>query len=309
MTVTLVTGAAGRLGRSVVNVLADRGHRVVAVDRVTDPNSPAEQRILDLSDRAATAALVAEVRPDTVVHLAAIAVPFSAPDHETYAVNTGLFFSVLDAALATGTARVLVASSPTVLGYGAPGGWAPQYLPLDEEHPRAPWNGYAQSKAAVEDLVAMAARQHRDRITVGAFRPCYVVAPEEWRGVPTQQGHTIRERLDDPALSAVALFNYVDARDAGAFVASWAAAPSSATNGLTFFVGAGDSLVREPVAEALARLVPSTAPHIAALAPTDPVFTSARAAELIGWRAERSWRTELVDTDVPTTDAAEEAHR
>lgn len=309
MTVTLVTGAAGRLGRSVVRVLAEYGHHVIGVDRVTDPDSPAEQRILDLADREATAALLAEVRPDAVVHLAAIAVPFTAPDHETYAVNTALYFSVFDAALAAGTRHLLVASSPTVLGYGAPSGWTPQYLPLDEDHPRAPWNGYAQSKAAIEDLVAMAARQHGERMTIGAFRPCYVIAPEEWRGAPTQQGHTIRERLDDPALSAVALFNYVDARDAADFVAAWIAAPTTATNGQTFFVGAADSLVREPVPDALMRHVPATAVHAATLGPTSPVFSSALAEQLLGWKATRSWRTELVDADLPATDVAEEAHR
>ena len=139
----------------------------------------------------------------------------------------------------------------------------------------------------------MTARQHGDRLTVGAFRPCFVIAPEEWHGAITQQGHTIVERLEDPALSAVALFNYVDARDAGEFVATWIAAPASVTNGKTYFVGAADSLVREPVGEALARLRPETARHATTLAPTAPVFSSARALADLGWAARRSWRTEL----------------
>lgn len=289
----LVTGGAGRLGRSVVGELAAAGHEVVSVDRVTVEPLPADQRVVDLADRDATAELVRAVNPSAIVHLAAIAVPGSLPDHELYATNTSLYLSVLDAALAAGVERVLVASSPTVIGYGAPQGWAPEYLPLDEQHPRAPWNGYAQSKAAVEDLVAMAARQHGDRLTVGAFRPCFVIAPEEWRGAPTQQGHTVRERLDDPSLSAVALFNYVDARDAGAFVAAWIAAPAAAIGGLTFFVGAADPLVREPISDALARWVPAAASHAGALGPTDSVFSSALAERVLGWRATRSWRTEL----------------
>lgn len=289
----LVTGGAGRLGRSVVRVLADAGHDVVSVDRAHDEGSPAEQFTVDLSDAGATAELVARTRPDAIVHLAAIAVPFSAPDSEIFATNTALYFSVLNAALASDVRSLLVASSPTVIGYGAPNGWSPRYLPLDEVHPREPWNGYAQSKAAVEDLVEMTARQHGDRITVGSFRPCFVVAPEEWRGASTQQGHTIAERLDDPALSAVALFNYVDARDVGEFVDRWISAPAPTVNGKAYFVGASDSLVREPVADALARLRPETAPHAAHLADTAPVFSSARALNDLGWQARRSWRTEL----------------
>lgn len=297
----VVTGGAGRLGRSVVRGLHDAGHDVVSLDRVTDEGSPARELVVDLADPAATAETIADVKPDAIVHLAAIAVPFSAPDAELYATNTGLFFSVLEAALAANVGALLVASSPTVIGYGAPTGWAPRYLPLDEDHPREPWNGYALSKTAVEDLVAMTARQHGDRITVGAFRPCFVISPEEWDGASTQQGHTIAERLADPALSAVALFNYVDARDAAAFVAAWIDAPPSTTSGLTFFVGAADSLVREPVGDALARLVPSAAPFAQDLGPTDAVFSSARAADLLGWRPTRSWRTELIgETGAPT---------
>lgn len=295
----LVTGGAGRLGRSVVRVLVDAGHEVLSADRLRDESGPAEQVTVDLSDSAATTELVARVRPDVIVHLAAIAVPFSAPDAEIFATNTALFFSVLDAALAADVRGLLVASSPTVIGYGAPNGWSPRYLPLDEEHPREPWNGYAQSKAAVEDLVAMAARQHGERITVGSFRPCFVVAPEEWSGASTQQGHTIAERLDDPALSAVALFNYVDARDVGEFVDRWISAASSTVNGKTYFVGAADSLVREPVSGALSRLRPETALHATSLADTDPVFSSARALNDLGWRARRSWRTELAAESPP----------
>lgn len=139
----------------------------------------------------------------------------------------------------------------------------------------------------------MAVRAHGDRLRAGAFRPCFVISPEEWRGAPTQQGHTVAERLDDPALSAVALFNYLDARDAGDFVVRWVQDADRVPNGEVLFVGAGDSLVREPVGEALRREVPGAAHAAGTLAPTAPVFSSARARELLGWQARRSWRTEL----------------
>src|SRR5690606_9253832 len=252
----LVTGGAGRLGRSVVAVLADAGHDVVSVDRDDATPLPVRRVVHDLTDLAATRDLFVRERPDAVVHLAAIAVPFSRPELDIFQTNTTLAFSVLEATLAAGAASLLVASSPTVMGYHAPTGWRPSYLPLDEEHPTAPWNAYALSKETVERLVDMAVRSHGDRLRLASFRPCYVIAPEEWDGAPTQQGHTIHERLDDPALSAVALFNYVDARDAGEFVARWVESAADVPNGSRFFVGAPDSLVREPVGDALARLVP-----------------------------------------------------
>lgn len=300
MSRVLVTGGAGRLGRSVVSVLADAGHEVVSVDREIAPTLSVRQVVHDLRDPEATRFLFRAERPDAVVHLAAIAVPLVEPDARIFATNTGLAFSVLDATLGSGATALLVASSPTVIGYGSPAGWTPRYLPIDEEHPVAPWNGYALSKLAIEELVAMAVRQGGDRTRFGLFRPCYVISPEEWSGAPTQQGHTVAERLADPALSAVALFNYVDARDAGEFVRAWLDGAAAVPNGSTFFVGAADSLVREPVGEVLSRFVPSAAAVADTLGPRDPVFSSERATRLLGWRPRRTWRSELAqetDTD------------
>lgn len=293
MTTVIVTGGAGRLGRSVVQVLAEAGYDVVSIDRASSGELPARELAVDLNDAAATRAAFAAVRPAAVVHLAAIAVPGARPDAEIFATNTRLLWNVIEASLAAGTAAILVASSPTVIGYGAPSGWQPAYLPIDEAHPVAPWNGYAVSKVAIEAIVQMAVRRDGHRARFGVFRPCYVIAPEEWAGAATQQGHTIRERLADPALSAVALFNYLDARDAGEFVRAWLAKAAEIPNGFVFFVAAEDSLVRTPVAQALAEHVPASAAAAATLADTAAVFSSARALRLLGWRARRSWRTEL----------------
>jgi len=291
----LVTGGAGRLGRSVVAVLASAGHHVVSVDVATVDGLPAEQVVADLGADGVAGALTAEHAPDGIVHLAAIPYPGLLPDADTFAINTRLAFAVLEAAAASGVGAVLLASSPTVMGYGAPSGWTPQYLPLDEQHPVAPWNGYAASKVAVEQLGAMFARRDPDGPRIGSFRPCYVIAPEEWAGAPTQQGHTILERLDDPALAAVALFNYVDARDAGDFVLRWFEHAGEVPNGAVFFVGAPDSLLRGPVGPALAEFVPATADAARALDPDTAVFSSALAERLLGWRATRTWRTELAE--------------
>jgi nucleoside-diphosphate-sugar epimerase len=290
-----VTGGSGRLGRSVVSVLAEAGHDVVSLDRTPVAGLRAEQRQVDLLDAGAALDAVADIRPDGIVHLAAIAVPFSLPDPQIFAVNTALAWAVREAALEVGVPSLRLASSPTGIGYGCPTGWAPSALPIDERHPVAPWNGYALSKAAIESLVAMTVRQHGDRLCIAAFRPCYVIAPEEWAGTPTQQGHTIAERLDDPELAAVSLVNYLDARDGGDFVLSWLRQAATIPNGGTFFVGAADSLVRADVGGELARLVPEAAPLADRLGPADPVFSSRHAEEVLGWRARRSWRTELAE--------------
>lgn len=282
-----LTGAAGRLGRSVAQTLREAGHTVLPIDRALPAG---DGDTVDLTDPAATRDVLMRLQPDAVVHLAAIAVPFSAPEHTIFTVNTGMAFAVLEGAVAAGATRVLVASSPTVLGYG-PEEWDPGHLPLDEHTPRSPSNAYALSKVCVEETVAGFARRETG-VRFAAFRPCYVISPEEWAGAPTQQGHTLIERLERPELAAVSLFNYVDARDVGAFVDAWLRT-DDAPSGATYVVGAADSLVVGPVSEELPRFHPGTAAYAAALAADSPVFSSEAAARDLGWRALRSWRTEL----------------
>lgn len=293
----VVTGGSGRLGRSVVDVLRDAGHEVFSVDRAprAEPAHRVREIIADISDDGVMDRILREVSADTVVHLAAIAVPFSAPDDVIYDTNVGLAQRVFEAAVSSGVRRVLVASSPTVLGYGDPAGWVPQYLPLDEAHPTAAWNGYARSKVEIERMTRTFARENAD-VRFGSFRPCFVIAPEEWRGEPTQQGHTVTERLDDPALAAVALFNYVDARDAGAFVAAWITRTRPGDSGEVYFVGARDALAREPLRTLLPRLLPDTAAVAAGLPDDAAAFSAEKARRELGWVAERSWRSELCAT-------------
>lgn len=287
----IVTGGAGRLGRSVVDRLRASGHDVASLDR--EPG-PYVDHAIDLRDDDATRALFMVLQPHAVVHLAAIAVPFSAPEDVILRTNSGLVMSVLSAAVASGAPRVLSASSPTVMGYGSPDRWQPQALPIDESHTPRPWNAYALSKLLIEQTSAMFAHANPEGVFT-AFRPCFVVSPEEWAGAPTQQGHSIEDRLADPALAAVSLFNYIDARDAADFVEVWLQRGGVEHSGEVYFVGADDALCRGDVREEFARAFPHAADAVAGLAADSALFSSAKAAADLGWRPSRSWRTELRD--------------
>jgi len=296
----VVTGGSGRLGRSLVAGLADAGHELVSIDRAPAAELERDgvaQVSADLSDAEATASVLSESRADALIHLAAIAVPFSAPEDVIMRTNAGLAVSVLHGAVRAGIPRIVAASSPTVLGYGCPQGWAPERLPLDEDSPAQPWNAYALSKLIIEDTLGMLHRQTGDTTRYAAFRPCYVIAPEEWAGAPTQQGHTVRERLDDPALSAPALFNYVDARDVASFADTLLEGMQDIPDCEVFFVGAADALARAPLAELLPQFHPGTAGAAGELTGTLPAFSVAKAERLLGWRPRHDWRTELSLTD------------
>jgi len=302
MSRVVVTGGSGRLGRNLVAGLAARGHEVVSLDRAPSDDldiDGVEQISIDLLDAEATRSVLSRAKADSIVHLAAIAVPFSAPEDVIMRTNTGLAVSVLGGAVDAGIGRIVAASSPTVLGYGNPSGWLPDSLPLDEETPARPWNAYALSKLMIEQTVSMLHRRTGDDVRYATFRPCYVIAPEEWAGAPTQQGHTVAERIADPALSAPALFNYVDARDVASFTDLLLAALPDIPNAEVFFVGADDALADAPLAELLPRFVPGTDDLARALTGTSPAFSNAKAARVLGWRPQHSWRGEL--TAAPST--------
>ncbi|UUL77242.1 NAD(P)-dependent oxidoreductase [Pseudarthrobacter sp. Fe7] len=292
-----VTGGSGRLGRSVVAGLAQAGHEVVSVDRDAVPADllPAGvvQETADLLAPGEALRLLREAKPDAVIHLAAIAVPFSAPEDVIFGTNTRLAFAVISAATEVGVHKIVTASSPTVLGYGCPAGWLPPSFPLDERTPPKPWNAYALSKHIAEQTVQMFAAAQGEKIRYAAFRPCFVISPEEWEGAPTQQGHTLAERLADPALSAPALFNYVDARDVADFLDVLLRKMEDIPNGETFFVGAADALATAPLAELMPRFLPGSGALSSGLTGTSPAFSIAKAQELLGWQPKRSWRTEL----------------
>ena len=297
MSKIFVTGGSGRLGRSVVSGLAEAGHEVVSVDREAVPAEllPAGvvQETADLLAPDEAARLIAASQPDAVIHLAAIAVPFSAPEDVIFATNTRLAFAVISAATELGVPKIVTASSPTVLGYGCPAGWLPPSFPLDERTPPKPWNAYAMSKLIAEQTVQMFAAAQGEKIRYASFRPCFVISPEEWEGAPTQQGHTLAERLANPALSAPALFNYVDARDVADFLDLLLQKMEQIPNGETFFVGAADALATAPLAELMPKYLPGSEALSAGLTGTSPAFSIAKARELLGWHPRRTWRTEL----------------
>lgn len=301
MTKVLITGGSGRLGRSVVAGFAAAGHQVISLDRAALPAAgdfaAVVHESVDLLDAAAVGEVMERHAPDAVIHLAAIAVPFSAPEDVILKTNTMLAFNVVNAATQAGVGRIVTASSPTVLGYGCPDGWLPESFPLDESTTPIPWNAYALSKLVAEQVIGMFAAARGNTVRYAAFRPCYVISPEEWDGAPTQQGHTLAERLADPALSAPALFNYVDARDVADFLAVLLEKMDTIENGQTFFVGAADALAVRPLAELMPEFLPGSETISAGLTGTSPAFSIEKARRLLGWSPQRSWRTELNGTN------------
>ncbi len=160
---TLVTGSAGFIGFHLSRRLLERGDDVVGVDSLTpyyDPalkaarlaileQSPAYRHArIDLADRAAVAALFAEVRPGHVVNLAAQAgVRYSLEQPDAYVdANVVGFLNVLEGCRAVQPRHLVYASTSSV--YGAHGA-----LPFDvHEAATHPITLYAATKIANEAM-------------------------------------------------------------------------------------------------------------------------------------------------------------
>lgn len=150
----VVTGGAGFIGHHIVAKLVGRGHEVAVIDNLSRP-SPGGLAILkqlnvdllkvDITDYAAMLEALNRLRPDAVVHSAAlIDVAESVEKPHTYMhVNAEGTAAVTRAAISAGVEKVIYLSSAAVYG-------VPKYLPIDEEHPTKPTSPYGASKLAGE---------------------------------------------------------------------------------------------------------------------------------------------------------------
>ncbi|MBO9472514.1 SDR family oxidoreductase [Shimia sp. R10_1] len=121
MTRILITGAAGMVGSALLTELAKTSHDVIACDVMAPDNLPANARFhpMDVTTDAPLR-VIARYQPEVIVHLASVVTP---PKDSTrdlaYAVDVGGTRSVVTAALAAGTKRLVVTSSGAAYGYHA----------------------------------------------------------------------------------------------------------------------------------------------------------------------------------------------
>ncbi|MEZ4384753.1 MAG: GDP-mannose 4,6-dehydratase [Nannocystaceae bacterium] len=157
----VVTGGAGFIGSHLVDRLLDRGDEVTCFDSFNDAYDPrlkrenvaahrqrANYRLIevDIRERGRIAGLLAELRPDAVVHLAARAgVRPSLRDPFLYQeTNVAGSLNLLDACRDAGVARLIFGSSSSVYGGAAAVPFAEDAAPL------LPSSPYAATKIAGE---------------------------------------------------------------------------------------------------------------------------------------------------------------
>ena len=149
----IVTGGAGFIGSHVVDALLSDGYSVTVVDDLSSGDAArvadeAELLVLDIVDRPALEAVVSEVRPQAIFHLAAQAsVVASVQDPlRDCQVNVAGTLNVVDAARTVGAPVVFTSTGGALYGDEAP-------MPTSEDQIPQPLSPYGASKLAAESYV------------------------------------------------------------------------------------------------------------------------------------------------------------
>lgn len=157
----LLTGRSGFTGRYVARELEQAGYEVIGLSNHED-TADAGSIKADLLDRDAVMRAVAQVQPDVVLHLAAIAFVAHGDVDEIYRVNVVGTRNLLEALAQSPKAPrvVVLASSANIYGNA-------EVEAITEDTLPAPANDYAVSKLAMEYM----ARLWMNRLPIIITRP------------------------------------------------------------------------------------------------------------------------------------------
>jgi nucleoside-diphosphate-sugar epimerase len=164
--VALVTGARGFTGVHFCNALRAKGYEVHGLGR--DEVVSGFSHPVDLADCNNLTAILEKIRPDYIIHLAAISFVAHGCANDFYQTNLFGTLNLLDAVQQAGLSprKILIASSANVYGN-------PTQEIIHEDIPPLPISHYANSKLAMENMV----RLWFDRLPIVITRPFNYTGP------------------------------------------------------------------------------------------------------------------------------------
>jgi UDP-glucose 4-epimerase len=167
----LIPGAAGALARKLALKLRDAGHEVIGIDRRPWPDPPVEFHEVDVRKRAAED-VFRKVRPDVVVHMAAVT-SLLVTGEERYQINLGGTRAVFEYARAHGVKHCIFVGRHTFYGAGPES-------PLSHTEDEPPLELYRFPELAdlvAADLYAATTLWRFPELATTILRVCYTLGP------------------------------------------------------------------------------------------------------------------------------------
>lgn len=273
----VITGGSGLLGPSVVEEFVNHGYDVLNVDRQLPENPLCETITADLTNLGEVYDVLAGA--DAVVHLAAIPRAFMFPTDVTFRNNTMSTFNILEAAATLGIKKAVITSSESSYGIVfAKNGLEPQYVPVDEDHPRLPEDSYGLSKIVNEQTAEMI--HNRSGMQVVSLRIGNVIAPHMYKNFP--------DFIDKPEIRKNILWSYIDARDAAS--AYRLAVEKDDLGVVALNVAADDSSMDIKSEELMKTSFPNVTDFREPLTGYESLLSNNKAKEVLGWQPVHAWR-------------------
>jgi nucleoside-diphosphate-sugar epimerase len=267
-----VTGHQGRIGREVTAQLVAAGHTVVGFDRA-DGDDIRDGRAVRRAAQGCAA----------VIHLASLlGSPKDDPD-ETMAVSVQGTWHVLAAAEAERMERVIYFSSVNALGCFM-GQRAPDYLPIDDEHPPRPQSPYGLSKRLAEEMCRYFTE--RTGIATICLRPPAVWLPDAYARVRAM-------RQENPESEWTARWEYgafCDVRDVAAAAVAGLTCPDPGHVTLLLCADEiGSDFPSRPQAQRIHPTVPWRGGPDYEAEPFRALVDNRRAKAILGWQPHYRW--------------------
>jgi len=277
----VVTGGSGRLGQFVIRDLLAHGYQVLSLDKVPPREKQCPSWVADLRHSGD----LFEALKDAygIVHLGAYQAPNLAPDAETLSNNVSATHNVLRAAADLKVKKVVIASSTAAFGFiYAKKLRAPEYLPLDEDHPSTPQDAYGLSKVLGEEIADSIVSINED-MTVSSLR---------FPGVNFDLSYeSFRERWRNPPARTSGFWTYIDARDAA--TTCRLAVEAKFKGHEVFIASAPKNCMIQPTLELVRKYLPKGAKIRKVSGTHWSCVDSSKARRMLGFKPKHLWQDYL----------------
>lgn len=168
----LVTGGAGFIGSAIVQQLLENNDKVIIIDNLTTGELHNIKPMtsfypLDITSNELEKVFLIE-RPDIVIHQAAqvsVQQSLNAPSLDCH-VNILGTINILNSCVKYKVKKLIYSSTAAVYG-------APNYLPIDENHPVLPMSFYGLSKSTAERYIQLFSQLYNLKYTILRYANVY----------------------------------------------------------------------------------------------------------------------------------------